>query len=486
MMPALPVVFVSMVLLASAAGADPSPAPSASAGSACSLTTHGSASPTPPLPPPAPPGPGASHAGQVSKVDYRREIAPPVAAPEEDIEEKLLISKIEEMMEPAPANQMEIRLQGVESLCKSYLTRYPTGRGVGRYANQLSMMLKRADRLDDLAAFAASRLEEGTSPADEGLATRLLIQIASWSKSAEKSLKVLDAAPPREAGTVLGAQRAISRGEVLLAAGQLDEAIAALEKAPLPESAEMAVTRRAALLANAYRTKAQSATGAAADDARRKALAMLTVLMESARKRPANGAGWAGAFLAAADLSRRLGDGDAGLKYYKEVQTLFPRSAEAAEARAMGTGLALVGKPAPDFSLPGLDGQPVSLEDHAGKVVLVHFWQMGSAASEADIRQLAALGKQLSGRPFVVISVNLDGEPRKAEVQVYAQQAGMGWPQLQNNSGTSTLASLYGVRMAPWACVIDAKGVLKYAGLRGSDLDAAVTSEVDAVAKAGK
>ena len=51
--------------------------------------------------------------------------------------------------------------------------------------------------------------------------------------------------------------------------------------------------------------------------------------------------------------------------------------AEQREKEAEARAARLIGAPAPDFKLEGLDGRPVSLSDLRGKVVLLAFWGYG-------------------------------------------------------------------------------------------------------------
>jgi cytochrome oxidase Cu insertion factor (SCO1/SenC/PrrC family) len=43
-------------------------------------------------------------------------------------------------------------------------------------------------------------------------------------------------------------------------------------------------------------------------------------------------------------------------------------------AKALQSPASVPGRPAPDFTLPDLEGNEVSLSDFEGKVVLVNFW----------------------------------------------------------------------------------------------------------------
>lgn len=52
----------------------------------------------------------------------------------------------------------------------------------------------------------------------------------------------------------------------------------------------------------------------------------------------------------------------------------FPAAAAGPDWTSFGATAYEPSKPAPDFSLPDLDGRSVTLADFRGKVVLVFFW----------------------------------------------------------------------------------------------------------------
>lgn len=81
---------------------------------------------------------------------------------------------------------------------------------------------------------------------------------------------------------------------------------------------------------------------------------------------------------------------------------------------ATGTGAAdlkpWTGGPPPALALKDLDGRPHSLSDYRGKVVLINFWATWCAPCRDEMPSIQALKERLSGKPFVVLAVNL-GEP---------------------------------------------------------------------------
>lgn len=79
-----------------------------------------------------------------------------------------------------------------------------------------------------------------------------------------------------------------------------------------------------------------------------------------------------------------------------------------------------VGKPAPDFSLQGLDGQTVRLSDYKGKNVVLFFTE-GAMCYPACWDQISALGKdaRFSGGDTVAFSIVVD--PKSEWEKITAQ-----------------------------------------------------------------
>ena len=159
--------------------------------------------------------------------------------------------------------------------------------------------------------------------------------------------------------------------------------------------------------------------------------------------------------------------------------TTDAKAAAAPAGPVAGAEPAAVGKPAPDFELADADGKLHKLSEHAGKLVVLEWFNPGCpfvkyAHGEGPLKDMAA--KQAS-QGVVWLSVN-SGAAGKQGAGAQASKEGaatfsMTNPILIDESGA--VGKLYGATKTPHVFLVDDKGVLVYAGA----IDNAPIGEVD-------
>ena len=155
-----------------------------------------------------------------------------------------------------------------------------------------------------------------------------------------------------------------------------------------------------------------------------------------------------------------------------------PESPEKPEATS-----AAVGKPAPDFTLPDLDGTEVSLSDHKGKIVVLEWFNPECpfviASHTKGSLKGAAEEAQKKGVVWLAINSNKPGSQGSAiETNREAKEKfGMNYPILRDESGK--VGQLYGAKRTPHMYVIDAEGTLVYAGAIDNSPDGEGQSPTD-------
>ncbi len=118
------------------------------------------------------------------------------------------------------------------------------------------------------------------------------------------------------------------------------------------------------------------------------------------------------------------------------------------------------GQPAPDFSLPRVDGGQMSLRDFAGRPVLLVFVQAGCGPCHSIVPELNALARKAEQQ---VVAVN-NADPEIA--REWADDVNAEFPVLIQEKWK--VSRSFEVYATPFAFLIDAGGVVQSAGIAGS------------------
>jgi cytochrome c biogenesis protein CcmG/thiol:disulfide interchange protein DsbE len=123
-------------------------------------------------------------------------------------------------------------------------------------------------------------------------------------------------------------------------------------------------------------------------------------------------------------------------------------------------------RPAPDFSLPQLDGQALQLSSYRGKVVLLDFWATWCDPCREETPHLVELQQKYGDRGLQIIGVSLDDGPEP--VRSFYQQFHMNYPVVM---GTAKTGELYGgVLGLPIAFVIGRDGRIDSKKIGATDM----------------
>lgn len=145
---------------------------------------------------------------------------------------------------------------------------------------------------------------------------------------------------------------------------------------------------------------------------------------------------------------------------------------------------AMVGKPAPALTGSNIDGNPVSLADLKGKVVLVDFWATWCPPCVQATPYYSALRAKYAGKGFEILGVNLDteredisGDAKKATaiVRSFILTHRLAWP---NIIGGTEQAKAYGVVDIPATFLVDKTGKIIHVEANGVELEQAIADAV--------
>jgi len=115
---------------------------------------------------------------------------------------------------------------------------------------------------------------------------------------------------------------------------------------------------------------------------------------------------------------------------------MFPRQ-EISQQSLPGSPL-VVGKPAPDFTLPTLDGAEVSLSQFRGQAVLINFWASWCFSCREEMPEMVRMYESHKAEGLMILGVNLTFQDALPDVQAFASEFNITFPVLLDEDGTVT------------------------------------------------
>ncbi len=113
---------------------------------------------------------------------------------------------------------------------------------------------------------------------------------------------------------------------------------------------------------------------------------------------------------------------------------------------------------APNFTLNGVDGRPVSLSNQLGKkVVLINFWATWCGPCTHELPHLQALYDKFKGQGLEVMAVAMDGPETIANVAPFVRRQGLTFPVLLDEE-TRAVGLYNPQKAAPYNVFIDRSG----------------------------
>ena len=110
---------------------------------------------------------------------------------------------------------------------------------------------------------------------------------------------------------------------------------------------------------------------------------------------------------------------------------------------------------APNFTLPGLDGESVSLDDYKGKVVLLNIWATWCPPCIAEAPSLEKLYNRFKDDDFKLLTVSVD-ENGEDVVVPFMKRNKLSFPVLLDPEGS--IMELYGAIGVPESFIISKDG----------------------------
>ena len=115
------------------------------------------------------------------------------------------------------------------------------------------------------------------------------------------------------------------------------------------------------------------------------------------------------------------------------------------------------GKPAPDFSLPNLDGDTVRLSDYSGRVIMLNIWATWCPSCVEEMPSMEKLHQELSPEGLEIIAVSIDASGMDV-VKPFMEEHKLTFTALMDPDGE--IRRLYKITGIPESYIIDKQGVI--------------------------
>jgi peroxiredoxin len=116
-----------------------------------------------------------------------------------------------------------------------------------------------------------------------------------------------------------------------------------------------------------------------------------------------------------------------------------------------------VGTAAPNFQLYDLDGNPVTLASHRGKVVLINFWATWCGPCRVEMPGMQRLYQEFGRKDFEILAISTD-QQGPAVTRPFRNSLGLSFPILHDSD--YRVGVTYGARTLPMSFLVDRQGII--------------------------
>ncbi len=116
-----------------------------------------------------------------------------------------------------------------------------------------------------------------------------------------------------------------------------------------------------------------------------------------------------------------------------------------------------VGRPAPEFTLPDLEGRPHSLSEFRGRVVVLNYWATWCPPCIEEMPSLEKLHRALSDKGLAIVAVSVD--ERFSDIEAFVERWSLTFTVLHDEG--MRVSRAYQTFKYPETYIIDRAGILR-------------------------